>query len=35
MKSYVFPGNIEDSILQIGGKPFPYIDYNFRYKNEM
>lgn len=25
MKSYVFPGNIEDSILQIGGKPFPYM----------
>ncbi|WP_294627593.1 alanine--glyoxylate aminotransferase family protein [uncultured Bacteroides sp.] len=25
MKSYVFPGNIEDSILQIGGRPFPYM----------
>lgn len=25
MRSYVFPGNIEDSILQIGGKPFPYM----------
>lgn len=25
MKSYVFPGNIEDYILQIGGKPFPYM----------
>lgn len=25
MKSYVFPGNIEDSILLIGGKPFPYM----------
>lgn len=25
MKSYVFPGNIEDSILRIGGKPFPYM----------
>lgn len=25
MKSYVFPGNIEESILGIGGKPFPYM----------
>ncbi len=25
MKSYVFPGNIEDSILKIGGEPFPYM----------
>ncbi|MDE6489695.1 MAG: aminotransferase class V-fold PLP-dependent enzyme [Muribaculaceae bacterium] len=25
MKSYVFPGNIEDSILRIGGEPFPYM----------
>lgn len=25
MKSYVFPGNIEESILQIGGRPFPYM----------
>jgi aspartate aminotransferase-like enzyme len=25
MKSYVFPGNIEPSILQIGGNPFPYM----------
>lgn len=25
MKSYVFPGNIENDILQIGGSPFPYM----------
>lgn len=25
MKSYVFPGNIEESILKIGGEPFPYM----------
>lgn len=25
MKSYVFPGNMEDSILRIGGQPFPYM----------
>lgn len=25
MKSYVFPGNIEESILRIGGEPFPYM----------
>lgn len=25
MKSYVFPGNIEDSILKIGGEPFLYM----------
>lgn len=25
MKSYVFPGNIEESILKIGGLPFPYM----------
>jgi len=25
IKSYVFPGNIEDRILRIGGEPFPYM----------
>lgn len=25
MKSYVFPGDIEESILQISGNPFPYM----------
>lgn len=25
MKSFVFPGNIEESILKIGGQPFPYM----------
>lgn len=25
MKSYVFPGNIEEAILQIGGESFPYM----------
>ena len=25
MKSYVFPGNIEEEILNIGGQPFPYM----------
>ncbi len=25
MKSYVFPGDIEESILKIGGEPFPYM----------
>lgn len=25
MKSYVFPGNIEERILRIAGEPFPYM----------